>query len=46
MDTERCVYSVLIGRPERKQNIGKLRGRWENKYQMGFKGCGIIGGIG
>jgi hypothetical protein len=30
MGEGRSVYTVLVGRPERKRPLGSPRGRWEN----------------
>jgi hypothetical protein len=34
MGEERGVYRVLIGRPEGKKLLGRLRRRWEDNIKM------------
>ena len=36
------VYRVLVGKPEEKRPIGRLRRRWEDNIKMDFQevGCG------
>jgi hypothetical protein len=38
----RGVYRALVGKPEVKRPIGRLRGRWENNIKMDLQevGCG------
>jgi len=39
---KRGVYSVLVGKPERKRPLGRPRGRWEDNIRMEIQevGCG------
>jgi hypothetical protein len=36
------LYTVLVGNPEGKKPLGRLRGRWEDNIKMDFQeiGCG------
>jgi hypothetical protein len=36
------VYRVLVGKPERKRQLGRPRGRWEDNIKMDLQevGCG------
>jgi hypothetical protein len=34
------VYRVLVGKPERKRPMGRLRRRWEDNVKMGFQEVG------
>jgi hypothetical protein len=36
------VYRVLVGKPEGKRHLGRLRRRWENNIKMDLQevGCG------
>jgi hypothetical protein len=43
MGEGRGVYSVLIGRPERKRPLGRPRRRWEYNIKMDFREIGIDG---
>jgi hypothetical protein len=38
----RGVYMVLVGKPERKRSLGRLRRRWEENIKMNLQevGCG------
>jgi hypothetical protein len=38
----RCVYKVLVGKPEGKRPLGRPRRRWEDNIKMDFQevGCG------
>jgi hypothetical protein len=40
----RGVYRVLVGKPEGKRPLGRLRRRWENNIKMDLQkvGCGIM----
>jgi len=42
MVQRRGVYGVLVGKPERKRLLGRLRRRWENNIKMDLQeeGCG------
>jgi hypothetical protein len=37
----RGVYRVLVGRPEGKRPLGRLRRRWEDNIKMGLREIGI-----
>jgi hypothetical protein len=39
----RGVYSVLVGRPEGKRPLGRLRRRWEDNIKMDLSEIGIDG---
>jgi hypothetical protein len=39
----RSVYRFLIGRPEGKRPLGRLRHRWEDNIKMDLREIGIIG---
>jgi hypothetical protein len=39
----RCVYRVLVGRPEGKRPLGRPRRRWENNIKMDLREIGIDG---
>jgi hypothetical protein len=38
----RSIYRVLVGKPEGKRPLGRLRRRWEDTIKMGLQevGCG------
>jgi hypothetical protein len=40
----RGVYRVLIGKPEGKTPLGRLRRRWEDKIKVAIQevGCGVM----
>ena len=42
MGERRGVYSVLVGKPEGKRPLGRLRRRWEDNIKMDLQevGCG------
>jgi hypothetical protein len=42
MGERRGVYSVLVGKPERKRPLGRLKCRWEDNIKVGLQevGCG------
>jgi len=44
MGERRGVYSVLVGKPERKRPFGRPRHRWEGNIKMDLQdvGCGGI----
>jgi hypothetical protein len=44
---ERGVYRVLVGKPEGKSPLGRLRRRWENNIRMDLQkvGCGVWTGL-
>jgi hypothetical protein len=45
---ERGVYRVLVGKPEGKRPLGRLRRRWEDNITMDPQevGCGVMDWIG
>jgi hypothetical protein len=43
MGEGRCVYRVLVGRPEGKRPLGRPRRRWENNIKTDLKKIGIDG---
>jgi hypothetical protein len=43
MEEGRGVYRVLVGRPERKTQLGRPRCRWEDKIKMDLRDIGIDG---
>ena len=47
MRERRGVYSVLVGKPERKRPLGRPRHRWEDNIKMDLQevGCGAMDGI-
>jgi len=40
----RCVYRVLVGKPEWKRPIGRQRGRWEDNIKMDLQKV-VCGGM-
>jgi hypothetical protein len=44
MEEGRGVYRVLVGKPEGKRPLGRLRHRWENNIKMDLQevGCGSM----
>jgi hypothetical protein len=34
------VYKVLVGKPERKRQLGRIRRRWEDNIKMGLQKVG------
>jgi hypothetical protein len=40
----RGVYRVLVGKPERRRQLGRPRRRWEDNIRMYFRevGCGCV----
>jgi len=40
MGEMRCVYRVLVGKPEGKSPLGIPRRRWEDTIKMGFQELG------
>ena len=48
MGEERCVYRVLVGKPEGKRPLGRPRRRWVDNIRMDFQevGCGYMDWIG
>jgi hypothetical protein len=43
MGEGRCVYRVLVGRPEGKRPLGGPRRRWEDNISMDLREIGIDG---
>jgi hypothetical protein len=43
MGEGRCVYRVLVGRPESKRPLRRPRRRWEDNIKMGIREIGIDG---
>jgi hypothetical protein len=41
MGEGRGVYRVLVGRPESKRPLGRLRRRWDDNIKMDFREIGI-----
>jgi hypothetical protein len=39
----RCVYRILVGRPEGKRPLGRSRRRWEDNIKVDLKEIGIDG---
>ena len=44
MGERRGLYRVLVGKPEGKRPLGRLRRRWENTIKMDIQevGCGGV----
>jgi hypothetical protein len=45
MGARRGVYRVLVGKPEGRRPIGRLRRRWKNNVKMDIR-KGELGGVG
>jgi hypothetical protein len=43
MGEGRGVYRVLVGKPEGKRPLGRLRRRWEDNIKMDLKEVGLDG---
>jgi hypothetical protein len=43
MGERRGVYRILVGKPEGKRLLGRLRRRWENNIKMDFQEVGYGG---
>jgi hypothetical protein len=41
MGEGRCVYRVLVGRPEGKRPLGRPRRKWEDNIKLVFREIGI-----
>jgi hypothetical protein len=43
----RCIYRVLVGKPEGKRSLGRPRHRWEGNIKMDLLevGCGVWTGL-
>jgi hypothetical protein len=46
MGEERKLYKVLVGKPEGKRPIERLRRRWEDGIRMDLREIGLGGGCG
>jgi hypothetical protein len=46
MADERKVYKVLVGKPEGKRPLGRLRRRWEDGIRMDLREIGLVVWIG
>jgi hypothetical protein len=44
MGEGRGVYRVLVGKPERRRPLGRLRCRWDDDIKMDLTEVGISGG--
>ena len=44
MGERRCIYRVLVGKPEGKRPLGRPRRRWEDNIKMDLQeaGCGGV----
>jgi hypothetical protein len=40
---KRCVYRILVGKPEGKKPLGRPRRRWEDNIKMAFQEVGCEG---
>jgi hypothetical protein len=40
MGEDRGVYRVLVGKPERKMPLGRIRCRWEDNIKMNLQEVG------
>jgi hypothetical protein len=45
MGERRCVYRVLVGKPEGKRPLGRPRRRWENNVDLQEMGWGSMNWI-
>ena len=43
IEARRCVFRVLVGKPEGKRPLGKPRHRWEDNIKMGLQEVGFWG---
>jgi hypothetical protein len=43
MRNRRCVYRVLLGKPEGKRPLGRPRRRWEDNINMDLQNLGCEG---
>jgi hypothetical protein len=41
IEERRGVYRVLVGRPEGKRPLGRLRRRWDDNMKMDLREVGI-----
>jgi hypothetical protein len=44
MGEDRGVHRVLVGKPERKRQLGRLRRTWEDNIKMDLQEAGGGGG--
>jgi hypothetical protein len=44
MGERRGVYRVLVGKPERKRPLGRIRRRWDDNIKIDLQkvGCGVM----
>jgi len=40
MGERRCVYRILVGKPEGKRPLGRLRRRWEENIKIDLQEVG------
>ena len=40
MEERRCVYRILVGRPEGKSSLGRSRRKWEDNIKMDLQDVG------
>jgi len=45
MEERRCVYRVLVGKPEGKIPLGRPRRRWEDNIKMDIEEVGWGNGL-
>jgi hypothetical protein len=45
MGEDRKVYKVLVGKPEGRRPLGRLRRRWEYGIRMDLREIGLGGGV-
>ena len=45
MGEERGVYRALVGKPEGKRPLGRLRCRWEDNIKLDLQEVGCGGGV-
>ena len=45
MGKGRGIYRVLVGKPEGKRPLGRLRRRWEDNIKMDLQEVGCCGGM-
>jgi hypothetical protein len=46
MGNDRGVHRVLVGKPEEKRPLGRLRRKWENNIKMDLQKVGRVVGTG
>jgi len=44
MGESRCIYRVLVGKPEGERPLGRPRHRWKDDIKMDLQevGCGVM----